>query len=60
MTESGGFTCLLDTYQQGMDMIESAIAACCQGDDESKANTIEVAVDIGASELFDAVGPRKT
>jgi hypothetical protein len=42
----------LDTYQQGLEMIENAITMTCPEGDKD----IEMAINIGASEIFDQVG----
>ena len=46
VTEQGALTCALETPQQGLDMIESAL---------SHGDHLRIAVNIGASEIFDAV-----
>lgn len=48
ITDSGCFTCALDTYQQGLDMIENAITTVCGSEDD-----LSLAVNIGAQEIFD-------
>jgi enolase len=52
VTDSGAFTVTLETPQQGLDMIESAIANACGPD---LATKIKLAVNIGANEIFDHV-----
>lgn len=51
VTDIGCLTCALETPQQGLDMIEAAIHALGAQD----STKLSVALNIGASELFDQV-----
>lgn len=54
MTEQGSLTCALDTANQGIDFIESAINSVI-GTNEAALNNIDMALNICASELLDFV-----
>lgn len=50
ITDNGSFTVTLETAQQGLDMIESAITNSCGAEVGSK---LKLAINIGANEIFD-------
>ena len=52
VTEIGSLTCSLDTPQQGLDMIESAILMAVG---EESAPNIQIALNLSATELYDNV-----
>jgi enolase len=52
VSESGAYTCALETPQQSLDMIEASIQAAAGADQQQN---IQIALNISASEFFDNV-----